>query len=181
MADSKQILDQVVPSFMFRVNIGFEGFGYDSYSFSKVTGLSVDHGEILYRAGNEGKAYRKMGGIAQFSPVICDRGYYIPDGESHGNIDGFAGQALNYEVLTGTFGFSALEFRIPWATIEILGGASGGDVVQKYILKKPYIRKWELGEFDANRNATLIETISLTHEGIFSQFLSGVPINEIPW
>jgi len=162
MAEAQRILNEVLPSYQFRVLIGIPGAGFDKFSFSRVSGLDVDHGIIKYRAGNEGKSYRKMSAIAEYGPVVCQRGFTT-------DIDGFAAQALNFEPLSGSLGFSALIFRLASCDIQVLGGSTGQEVQREYSLQQPIAKGWKLGELNANSSALLIEAVTIEHEGIVSK------------
>jgi len=160
MAFAEKISNTVLPAYQFRVLLGLPGgFGFDEASFNKVNGLEANHGEVKYRSGVEGKTFRKAPGLTEYSDIVCERGYTT-------NPDAFASSTLVFEPVLGALGLSPILFRLFFASIEILGGPSGDDVLKRFILLKPYVKIWKLGELDANTNKLLIEKITIAHEGL---------------
>ena len=136
-----------IPKFHFEVEWGGTRLG-----FTEVSGLSLETQVIEYREGSDPElTARKLPGLTKFSNIILKRGMVTGDNEF-------------FKYWQETSRFLEGSFRRD-ITIKLLNDEHNPVFVWR--AKSAWPCKIEFGDLNANSNEIEIETMELTHEGIY--------------
>ena len=126
-------------SFLFRVRIGTQEFG-----FSKVSGLQREHDVVTYQEGGlNDRVHVLPGPVKSCGTVRLERGVY-------------AGESF-------PFYLAGERLRDP-IRIELYSSVDRTKCDKVYSLEGLVVRKWEAGDLDAQQNMVLIDRFELSYE-----------------
>jgi phage tail-like protein len=129
-------------------------WGGNNIGFMEVSGLSIELDVVDYREGSSPESSaRKMPGLRKFSDVVLKRGIVKSDDDFHRWIS--------------TATFNQVERRD--VIISLLNERHEPVVVWK--LKNAFPSKLEYSTLNAHSSDVVIESLTLTHEGLIVEYL----------
>ena len=131
-------------AFQFLVSFGFSGGGADA-CFQAVSGLSVTYETEQVKEGGENRFVHELPVRTTYSDVTLKRAL-VTDGDL---VDWCRDAFENYRFDPAT------------VTISLLDPA--GDPLRSWHLEGAWPKKWEINELNAEQNALVIETLTLSY------------------
>ena len=140
-------------SFRFEVEIA-GNMVFAKAGFQKVSGLSMSTEVIEYREGGDSMTVSKTPGLTSFEPITLERGM-----SEDGDMWAWASKLYDYKSVSQV---NSPKYR---ANMKIKLKDRDGAIVKIWEVPNCWVSSYATGEFDAQGNAVMIETITIQHEG----------------
>lgn len=139
---------EAFPAFHFEVDIGGV-----AYPFRSVSGLKSETKSVDLEEGGVNGYVHKLIGTTSFPPLVMRQGFCDPASPLYKLYIGFLS---SQEEGSGRKRFDGFVRQI---------GPNGTSA--KWVFKNAWISKWEGPELDATKNEVSIESVEITHEGLY--------------
>jgi len=139
---------EAFPAFHFEVDIGGTAF-----PFRSVSGLKSETKTVDIEEGGVNTHIHKLIGGTSFPPLVLRQGFCDPASPLYALYIGFL---KDQEDRVGRLRFNGYVRQL---------GPNGTNA--KWVFQNGWISKWEGPELDATKNEVSIESIEITHEGLY--------------
>lgn len=144
-------------SFKFEVEIMGQNMTFTKAGFQKVTGLNMSTEVVEYREGGDSDTVSKTPGLTKFDPITLDRG--MSDDADMWN---WSMKVFDYNSVNQTNAKFRTNMKIKLKDRE-------GNIVKIWAVPNCWVSEYKTGEFDAQSNNIMIETMTVQHEGWYRE------------
>lgn len=128
--------------------------GFASAGFSRVSGLNDETEIVEYREGIDGATMRKLTGLTTYEDIVLEKGKST-------NEDFQIWRNMVQEVEERGLPDNSYRRNM---TIQLLDRT--GAVAKQWVVKNAWPTKLEHGDLDGSSSDVLLETLTVTHEGL---------------
>lgn len=142
-------------SFRFEVEIA-GNMVFAKAGFQKVSGLNMTTEVIEYREGGDSLTVSKTPGLTSFEAITLERGM-----SEDSDMWDWASKLFDFNSVAQV---NSPKYR---ANMKIKLKDRAGTVVKIWEVPNCWVSEYSTGEFDAQGNSVMIETIKVVHEGFY--------------